>query len=245
MSEVTAATSSPPLQLLDLPMEMQLLIYKYALTSSNGTLILSTYKRNNETCKIFEGLPQNNAAVAMLATCSHIYAAAQKLLYTSNTFFIQGGWQRFPHHQFTIHVPLNIPEHVLPWIQDVFLLVNVEKVDLTRWKARGRNISVSVSGLQSMSGLENLRVAIMAQRRWAVPNPVWTKLAGVFIEEAPKGCDVVFGTGKGEAELEFVKRYWRLPRWDKTDAVEVCGEELQRRAEKHRHGERDLFEDAA
>jgi len=217
-------------------MELQLPIYKYALTSSNGTLIFSTCERITYSTDSLEGFPKiskNNAAVALLATCKHIHNAAHKLLYTSNTFFILVHYEseRFP--PLAPDIPENTVDNVLRKVQHAFLVVGKHTLDFT-FCSKPDGGKLLYSCLEQATELKTLRVAMMGDLfdLW-YRDASCTKTAENLIEKGPEGCYVEVGIGSGKPEMQFVDLCMRRNGWDPEYGYEVLAPALKRSVKRH------------
>ena len=108
--DATAIVTKPK-SLLDLPIEIRLKIYGYALIS-NKEIHLSATRTARYDWSPYEPSPQTKPQVALLRTCKEINREATPILYGKNKFEIQFSWQYEAEFSFLRNLRAGTVNHI-------------------------------------------------------------------------------------------------------------------------------------
>lgn len=157
---------------LNLPTELRLLIYIYALTGPDNVIgIYFSFQTNHV---------KPNLSLNLVRTCKRIYHEAHDILYTKNTILISVGRQE-----------TRLPPHVLGNLRHIFILLK----STVYWQDECLVDNIDFSKIQAMTKLQNLRICVIDIALTTTrPIECWTSVLSAFIENVPAGCEILFGT---------------------------------------------------
>lgn len=197
---------------LDLPTELRLLIYKYALTGPDNVIGIYFSCQTNHV--------KPNLSLNLLRTCKRICHEAHDILYTKNTILISVGRQE-----------TGLPPHVLGNLRHIFILLKSS----VYWQDECLAENIDFGKIQAMKKLQSLRVCVIDIALTTTrPIECWTPVLSAFIENVPTGCEILFGT---DTRAERAFEYSSMRTLVKKCCEQCETEPLPWEFERHEYGE--------
>ena len=209
--------------LLELPAELRMRIYEYAIAPTGFLALTSTKNKRRATVPIL--------APCLLATCRQIHSEAAHILYAENSICIT-----VDAHDtcWPVVAESRLPQYVLERLQHLTVLLDCtsyfsasyEDVD---WCAFGALISLKTLRLSLITvGGAPTGTSFVTRRLLPLPQLIaglWPEI----LERIPASTDIIYGTDVESDERRVADRIVetrQLGRLDKLTVMEVGGEEL-------------------
>ncbi|KAK5170576.1 uncharacterized protein LTR77_005164 [Saxophila tyrrhenica] len=214
--------TSPRCHLIELPAELRLRIYEYALAPT-GSLFLTSNRD-------YRYQVEPTISPALLATCHQIHHEASSILYEQNSVCIK---LDVTDNSFPIISSSRLPQRVLEKLQHICLILD----GCGAVGASPSYADVDWTALTALVSLKTLRLTLLAV---GLPcHPVWKHedyFAGVnrycqdlvreVIERVPAATNIYYGTEEGSIERDIASRLVNAPPISHYPAGEVDEETL-------------------
>jgi hypothetical protein len=210
-------------RLLDLPAELRLRIYEYALAPTGSLALTSTRSKRRATVPVL--------GPCLLATCRQIYTEAAHILYAENAVCIT-----VDAHDtcWPIVAENRLPQHTLEKVQHLTILL-----DCTSYFNASYH-DVDWDALSALISLRTLRLSLITvggiptgtsfvTRQLRPLSDVITGLWPEILERIPPSTEILYGTDANSDERKAADRMIEIRqrgRLDKLTVMEVEREEL-------------------